>query len=134
MRWYLGNGVYRREVIGVADDLIAEGNFSFEQAIKKGRDFVAGIRAAGLREKPRTRHTVRSAITAYVEMRDDRIRTQVPGSRRRSDAASRLKRFVLDHKIAGTYLDKLTEEILGSWMRGLANKAKATTNARTIND
>lgn len=50
VRWYLGNGIYRREMIGVADDLIAEGNLSFEQAIKKGRDFVAGIRAFGLRE------------------------------------------------------------------------------------
>ncbi len=134
VRWYIGSGNYHRAVLGLADDIIAEGNLSFDQAAKKGREFVASKRASRRRERASSRHSVRSAVNSYIEMRDNRIRAQAAGGRKRSDAASRLTRFVLSHGIASTYLDKLSEETLANWTSSLTKKAKPTTNIRTVND
>jgi integrase len=134
VRWYIGSGNYHRAALGLADDIIAAGNLSFDQAARKAREFVASVRASHQREKGSARHTVRSAVNAYIEMRDNRIRTQAPGSRRRSDAASRLTRFVLSHGIASAYLDQLTEDVLASWTKSLAKKGKLASNVRTAND
>lgn len=134
VRWYIGKGNYHRAQIGVADDLVPEGTFSFEQAAKRGRDYVSRLRAQAVRERGAAIETVRSAVQSYINMRDQRFRQQSGGTKRRSDAASRLGLHVLDDRLANIKLSALTEENLADWKARFAPGAKASTRARTISD
>lgn len=78
-----GSGNYHRQALGLADDIIPEGNLSFDQATRKARELVASVRASRERERRPARHTVRSAIGVYIQVRDNRVRTQSFGSRGR---------------------------------------------------
>lgn len=134
VRWYIGDGNYHRTQIGPADDLISEGTLSYEQAAKRGRDYVAGIRAQAARERGKAVVTVQSAVERYIEMRDERVRLQGGSSRKRSDASSRLGRHVLEDRLADIRLSALTEENLSDWKARLAPKSKPSTRERTVSD
>src|SRR5690242_14969902 len=68
VRWYVGEGNYKRAQIGVADDIMEEGTLSFERANKKAREHVAAIRAREARRAKTFAETVRSAVHTYTAM------------------------------------------------------------------
>lgn len=134
VRWYVGAGNYKRDRIGVADDEIAEGTLSFDQAGRKARARVAEIRAAEARQARTPAQTVRGAVTAYMNMRDERLRALHPGTRRKSDASSRLGRYVLEDVLADKTLPALTEDVLIKWKARFAPDCSPGSRLRTMND
>lgn len=133
VRWYKGARKYGQLPIGVADDLLGAGTYSYDAACKRARELVAETR-----KKARSAHmrseTVQDAVLRYVAMRDERLKQQRPGTRQRSDAASRLTRHVLGSPLAGVELARLTEELLAEWKEQLAPGLTPGSRARTIND
>lgn len=134
VRWYIGSGNYHREAIGLADDIVAEGNWSFEQACKRAREIVAQKRVLSLPSGGELMETVRTAVTCYVERRSDREMSVRPDSRRKSDAASRMQRHVLGDKIANTRLIDLTESALSGWQKRLPASLQLSSRRRTASD
>ena len=132
VRWYVGNRKYRQSVLGTADDVIDVGNLPYEEALKRARAIVADVRrgADGLAVPI----TIRSAVTDYVDMRDARATAQA-GRKTKSDASSRLGRYVLsDTKFSRTGLVEVAEEDLLRWRDALPTSLKASTRFRLIND
>lgn len=134
VRWYKGGRNYGRLSIGVADDVIAEGTFTYDAACKRARELVAGARRKHRSGSTGASETVADAVKSYIAMRDERLREQRPGTRQRSDAASRLKRHVLDCPLAAIELGSLTEDELADWKATVAPGLTANSRARTIND
>jgi len=134
VRWYIGNGNYHRAEIGVADDILAEGNLSYEQAIRRGRDHVAKIRALEAGEAAALVETVRSVVETYIEMRDARHRAQLERGSRRSDASSRLTKYVLNDPLADTELASLSEDLLCQWKGRLNPELSPNSRVRTMSD
>lgn len=73
-------------------------------------------------------------MQTYIEMRDARDKARHCGGRKRSDAASRLTRYVLEDKLADTALVDLTEEALCGWKARLRPGLKASSRVRTLSD
>jgi integrase len=144
VRWRNGVG-YRQLPLGTADDEIAEGTLTFADAVKAGRERVAVARreARAVAEGPA--QTVRSAVLAYMAVRDERD-TSRKGRPVRSDAAYRLERYVVgrDAKgrrkaipaapLADIALHALDESALLIWRDGLTAKLKGATRQRLVND
>ena len=133
VRFYKGDKTYRRLPIGIADDSVATGTFSYDAACKRARELVEQARKSG-REAGATTETVADAVARYVAMRYERLRKQRPGTRQRSDAASRLKRHVLGASLAEVALADLTEDLLTQWRDQAALNLAAGSRVRTIND
>ena len=134
VRCYTGGGKYRRLPIGVADDLVAAGTFSYEAACKRARALVAEQRSRPRRGQDLGSETVRDAVLHYIGIRDERLRQQRPGTRQRSDARSRLTKHVLGGTLAEVDLAGLTEDLLVEWKEQVAPGLTAGSRARTIND
>jgi integrase len=134
VRWYIGNGNYHRAAVGSADDYISAGTLSYDQACKQARQLVAERRGQAGRCAEGPRETVGQAVEQYVAMRDERLAQQRPGTRQRSDAASRLTKHVLDDEIAKLELAELSEDVLGKWKERAALDCSAGSRVRTIND
>lgn len=134
VRWYVGKRKYRRLLVGVADDLIAVGTYSYEAACKRARALVAEARSKSRASASAAPATVRDAVLRYIAMRDERLKEQRPGTRQRSDAASRLTRHVLEGKLSTIELGRLTEEMLVEWKEQVAPGYSAGSRVRTIND
>lgn len=134
VRWYVGDGNYKRAQLGVADDLIAEGTLSFDQAGRKARTFVAELRKRAARQGNAVPETVRSAVSVYVSMRNERLSTLRPGTRQKSDAASRLNLYVLKDDLADVALPALTEDLLNKWKARFAPDCGPGSRLRTMND
>ena len=134
VRWYVGAGNYRRATIGEADDVISTGTLSYDQACKRAREIVAEQREQAIRKARTPGETVRAAVERYIALRDERLQQQRPGTRQRSDAASRLTRYVLDDPIGGIELSDLSEEVLVKWKEGVALDLTPGSRVRTIND
>jgi integrase len=134
VRWYVGDGNYRRAPLGIADDIIAEGTLSFDQAGKRARELVTDMRAQAAREATAPPETVGSVVTTYIKMRDTRRRALHPSTRQRSDAHSRLTRYVLNDKLADTPLPALTEDMLCAWKARFAPDKNPTSRLRTVSD
>jgi integrase len=77
---------------------------------------------------------VRQAVEKYIEMRDERLRQQRPGTKQRSDASSRLTKYVLGDAIADVALPDLSEDVLSKWKERAALDLSAGSRVRTIND
>jgi integrase len=134
VRWYLGSGGYKQETLGVADDVISEGTLSFDAACRAAREHVRQVRARIVLDAALPPETVRTSVESYIAMRDDRIRLAYPNSKRRSDGASRLTRYVLNDAIADTALPDLTEAMLANWKQRLAPHCAPGSRVRTMND
>jgi len=134
VRWYIGDGNYHRATIGPADDHVSAGMLSYDEAGRRGRELVAERRDKAKREAKAPSETVRDAVEKYIAMRDERLRQQRPGTRQRSDAASRLTRYVLGERIADTQLADLSEDVLIKWKERAAPDCSAGSRVRTIND
>ena len=134
VRWYLGEGGYKQEKLGIADDILSEGTLSYEAAGKAAREHVLEVRRRATRGANLPPETVRTSIEGYIAMRDARIRVAYPKSKRRSDGESRLTRYVLNDELADTPLPDLTEGMLASWKQRLAPHCAPGSRARTMND
>ncbi len=134
VRWYLGEQNYNRAPLGVTDDILPEGTLSFEAACRAAREHVAQVRAQEARDVLEPPETVRGAVTSYIAMRDARIRAAYPNSRRRSDGASRLTRYVLKDELADVTLPDLNEDMLIKWKGRLAPHCTPGSRVRTMND
>lgn len=131
-RHYLGDQQYKREAIGDADDHSnADGLvvLTFDQAQAKARLLM--IERA--RKGNSAGVSVQAAVEDYIATRDKRESTR-KGRNARSDAATRLKRYVLSTKLAEATLDDLEESELAKWRADLSSELKATTKQRLVND
>lgn len=134
VRWYLGSGGYKQERLGVADDILSEGTLSFDAACKAAREQVLQVRSRAAVDAALPPETIRSSVEAYIAMRDARIRVAYPNSKRRSDGASRLTRYVLRDELADVALPDLTEGMLIKWKQRFAPHCAPGSRVRTMND
>jgi integrase len=144
VRWRNGKG-YRQAPIGTADDTFKKGTFDYDAACKESRKIVEKERAKAAAEAAGPVLTVRSAVEAYVAVRDARDSRRA-GRPKRSDASQRLGRYVIGQNargkqeavlaspIADIPLHSLTKSNLLSWRASLPEAIKPTTRQRLIND
>ncbi|MFZ3181170.1 MAG: integrase [Methylocystis silviterrae] len=144
VRWRHGKG-YRQAPLGTADDVIKNGTLAYDAALKAARDLVEKARADAVAEAAGPVLTVRSAVDAYIAMRDARDTRRV-GRAKRSDAAARLSRYVIGWRAYGKRaailaapladfpLHVLAEKDLRRWRDALPAALKASTKRRTIGD
>ena len=120
VRLYLGSGLYRRERIATADDVIEEGNLTFDAAVKEARRLVTAWRREEAAKAAGPIPTVRRAVEKYIEVRDQR-ESRHQGREVRSSAAHKLVLHVLnDDELADTELHKLTDTALANWRSKLS--------------
>lgn len=134
VRWYIGNGNYHRSTIGPADDHVFAGTLSYDEACRQARQFVSEQREKAERQGQASGETVRNAVEKYIEVRDERLQQQRPGTKQRSDASSRLTKYVLRDEIADQDLADLSEDALMSWKERAALDCSAGSRVRTVND
>lgn len=124
---YLGEGRYREEQIGVADDYLdADGIdvFDFEQAKAKAAEKIASWRSHDRASLHGPAPTVRSAVEAYLSATEQR---RAGMGLTKADASGRMRRHVLGDAIADAPLHELTELQLARWReRRPAGLAPAT--------
>lgn len=131
VRLYLGEGQYRRERLGTADDIIDEGNLTFDAAVKEARKLVTAWRREQSAKAAGPILTVSSAVKAYIKARDARDSARA-GREVKSDAW-RLHRHVLsDEELASTEIFRLTKSALVKWRSSLGGAPSSRT--RTAND
>lgn len=132
LRVYCGDGQYRRERLGVADDIIEEGNLTFDAAVKAARAKVTAWRKKEAARAAGPIATVRSAVESYVEMRDRRESLH-QGRAVRSSASHKLNAHVLcNEELAATELHRLTVAELAKWRKSL--NGSAASRQRVVND
>lgn len=135
VRWRHGSG-YRRESIGTADDfLTADGQstFNFDQAVAEARRIADAKQATALVEAAGPVPTTRSAIVAYLAVREATEREQKADKPLKRDARSRLTKHVLTKPLAEKPLHELDDEDLKAWRRELEGLAVSTVR-RLVND
>lgn len=144
VRWRHGQG-YQQKRIGTADDTIREGTLDYDAATKAARTMVEIARRDAEATAAGPALTVRSAIAAYVAMRDQRDSRRA-GREKRSDAHQRLAKYVTGQPsrgrskevpaspLADTQLHELSEKHLQTWRNALPDSIKATTRQRLFND
>lgn len=139
-------GKYVQQTIGAANDQNdkpADGLLTYQQAERVGREWVANGRQRATAAAEGPAPTVRSAVEAYIAMRDDRDSRRA-GRNKRSDAGrlalhvigrlqrSRKRPEIKAHPIADRLLYQLTEKELAAWRADLPGKV--THQDRTVND
>ena len=130
----LGDKRYREVQIGVADDFLESDGVNvldFEQAKKAAAATIASWHANESSAVIGPTQTVRSAVEAYVGLREARERTQ---GQARGDAKNRLALHVLADEIADLPLHGLTEAQLGLWTDRRPAGLASSTVRRIIND
>lgn len=133
VRSYEGDGAYRQQTIGTADDVISEGTLTFEAACKAAREAVVRGRRAAAATAAGPAVTVRDAVHSYIARQNARARARA-GRDVRSTADGRLAKHVLCNDIlCGTPLYAMTEEVLRTWREGLTT-GKASPRKRLVAD
>lgn len=133
-RWYAGDQKYSQATLGTADDILSEGNLSFDAAVKLARETVEQARLLARLDAAGPPVTIRAAVETYTQMRDARD-TVRKGRPSRSDAASRLTLHVLGNStLSVKALRDLTDQDLMKWVTGLDPDLKLSTKRRLIND
>jgi integrase len=125
VRAYAGDGKYKVETIGAADDMLdADGQkvLNFWQAQDRARERHRQLPA----ERLGPPLTVKAVVEEYLAARE---------ASRLPDGSYRLKGHVLSDPIAGKLLSELTSGDLAAWRAGLAAKGlKAASVTRTSAD
>lgn len=133
-RWYAGDQKYSQATLGTADDILSEGNLSFDAAVKLARETVEQARLLARLDAAGPPVTIRAAVETYTQMRDARD-TVRKGRPSRSDASSRLTLHVLGNStLSVKALRDLTDQDLMKWVAGLDPDLKLSTKRRLIND
>lgn len=153
VRWYVGEQRYQQTTLSTADDEIATGNLSFDEAVKAARAHVESERKDAAAKAAGPVLTVRMATLQYIAARDAR-ETARAGRIVKSDA-HRLEAHVLPtddapknladaelakwqasqtalKTLADTPLHKLTKADLAGWRAALPGKS--ATRRRLTND
>lgn len=146
VRWYLGKGKgYQQKTFATADDELREGTLDFQGAAKEARELVEAERRTARAAAAGPLLTVRHAVESYMVARDARD-TARKGREARSDATSRLSRYVTGQRARGKrravsaaslaeiHLHELTESDLLGWRAALPDTLKGTTKKRLFND
>jgi len=134
VRWYAGHKKYRQAPLGTADDQLAVGTLSYEDALRAAREKVCALRKAEFEASLEPLPTVADAIRSYVAMRDARS-TQLGGRPMKSDASSNLGKHVLQSSsLAEKRLDEVTEEDLRAWRLDLSSTLKRVSRVRTASN
>ncbi|WP_274627595.1 tyrosine-type recombinase/integrase [Arvimicrobium flavum] len=144
VRWREGVG-YKQTPLGIADDVVAEGNLSFDAAEIAARQHVERRRLALAASPQNEPIKVRVAVEEYIARRDARDSKRA-GKPVRSDASRRLSRYILGQPkrgkrreippadLADIAMHELDEKVLKAWMRELPPTLKETTVRRLAND
>ncbi len=135
-RLYQGGGRYAVDALGSADDYSdADGLvvLSFDQAAAKARERMVERAKAAAGQSTAAMPTVREAVETYVAARDKRDSARA-GREVRSDAHTRLSRYVLSADIASVALDELEKQALKGWRAALPDTLRRTTVQRLVND
>lgn len=144
VRWRSGAG-YRQAPLGQSDDALKAGTLSYEAAAKAARDLVEQQRRDATAAAAGPVLTVRIAVESYIANRDARDARRA-GRDKRSDAASRLGRYVIGHPVVGKRsaiapaplaeiaLHNLTERHLLDWREALPDSLGANSRQRLVND
>lgn len=152
VRWRSPDG-YRQEGLGTADDTIKAGNLTFAEAQLKARKTIEAMRVAEIAKADGEAPTVRSAVEAYVAVRNRRDSDR-KGREVRSDADQRLRRYVLGiadvmhaskpgviskpgvaaAPLAALKLHELKEPDLKAWVATLPSDMKVTSKERLCSD
>lgn len=144
VRWRIGKG-YRQRPLGPADDAVSEGTLDYLSAVASAKSLVVAERQAAAATAAGPLLTVSAAVQAYVAERNQRD-TERRGREVRSDAASRLGRYVVGvpsrgrraetppAPIAMVALRDLDEGDLRTWRKQLPQRLKGATKQRLIND
>jgi len=134
VRWYVGKGKYRQQVIGVADDVVAAGNLDFASASRAARELVVSARSEQQASSAPRGQTVREAVEAYILMRDRRD-CERAGRSVKSDANYKLTAYVLSQeRLCDQLIENLSEKDLRDWIKALPAGLARTTTKRIIND
>jgi integrase len=134
VRWYEGQGKYRQQVLGVADDVVAAGNLDFASASRAARELVVSARCEQQASSAQKGQTVREAVEAYIVMRDRRD-CERAGRSLKSDAHYKLTAYVLSQEgLCDQLIEKLSEKDLRDWIKTLPEGLARTTTKRIIND
>lgn len=144
VRWRAGKG-YKQAPLGTADDALKAGTLSFEAAMKAARELVEKERRDAAAAAAGPVLTVRSAVEAYIASRDARDARR-SGRAKKSDASSRLGRYVIGHPAAGKRaeiapaplaeiaLHNLKERDLLKWRAGLPDALGDNSRQRLVSD
>lgn len=136
---------YKRLPLGSADDILAEGNLSFEDAVKAAREAVATARHEKRIEAAGPVITVGMAVQQYADFMDAQ-ESKRRGRPIRSKTGHRLHRNLLGQGkrgksdpippalIAAKPMHELEEDDLLAWRATLPGAMKPTTKQRLIND
>lgn len=145
VRWYVGSSAYRQRTLGTADDELSIGTLDYSSAVKLARETVETERRKARASAEGPALTVETAIHTYAASRDARDSRQ-KGREARSDASSRLTRYVTGRDASGgrkniaasslaeVALHELTESALLEWRRALPSTLKGATQQRLVND
>jgi hypothetical protein len=124
-------GKRAEEKVGDADDVVGHGGIDFKTAVAKALEWSARQQIVFDAKQPVVagKPTVRSAVEAYIAMRDKL-------SKRHGRAArGRLEKHVLSHAtLPGTRLSRLTAIDLEAWRDGLDEALAPATINRIVND
>jgi integrase len=145
VRWYVGEGRYRQQPLGTADDELSEGTLDFNGAVRAARELVEAERLLERVAADGPLLTVRHAVESYATARDARDSAR-KGREARSDATSRLTRYVTGQArrggrkevpaalLADVALHEMSERDLLIWRDGLPKTLMEATKRRLIND
>lgn len=146
VRWRLGKGQgYRQKPLGAADDEVSEGTLSYREAAEAARRIVERERQTARVTADGPTLTVARAVEHYAAERDKRDSAR-RGREVRSDASSRLRRYVIGAPargkrkaipaapLANIPLHALDEADLMNWRSALPANLKGATKQRLSND
>ena len=131
---YLGEGRYREEQIGVADDhLDADGidTLDFEQAKARAAEKIASWRSHDTRQPARARSDRQKRRRGLSRCTERRRAGQ---GIKRPDARSRMRKHVLGDAIADVPLHELTEHHLVQWRERRPSELAPATVKRIVID
>lgn len=146
VRWRVAEGHYHRDKLGAADDAITEGTLDFNAAVRAARERVEAVRREERAKADGVVHSVRSAVLAYSEMRDARLRERTGSEALRTASSSALERYVTGREAGGNMeardaapiadvpLHELTEAQLSEWRDSLPLTLKASTRRHIAAD
>jgi integrase len=137
VRWYQGNGGYSQATLATADDAFPPNGtaiLDFAQATARARRHVIQCRAEQLAKANGPALTVKGAVDAYLQVRENREKSQNEQGHLKRDARSRLTKHVLAKPIAEKALHSLDEDTLRDWRDQLPAGLANGTVRRLIND
>ena len=143
---YRNGAGYKQLGIGPTDDFTDVGTLDFSAAVAEARAAVERARREAAAAAAGAPRTVADAVRAYCVVRDARVAAQRGRDSIRSDATSRLSKYVIGvekrgrrkaipaHALADIALTDLTPSLLREWVEGLPSDQLISSKRRTVSD